>query len=395
MEATDTNEEIDLRLEKLIESHVSSLRADFRRLLDDLPVQESPPQEAADGLDHAEALAQLKRSVEKIHAAGNQREMAYRLLDAAGYQAGRTALFLTRGDTCVGFEARAFNQEGVPFDQVRLSPEEGDPLRAALLGQETMHIHGSSLAGSCLAPWLAESEAQQVCLSPVVVGGQTVAILYADSGVSPEASVIHPESIEILTSVAGMYLERLRRPAPGASESEPDSACATASDTDAAETQTDIPEPEFATQAIVPEPQEDLPLEIPVAEPETPTFDASATVALSDTQDFATEEATPASDTEAEPLAAGVPDLQPEPLFAEDAQRFARLLVSEIILYNEAQVKAGQKKADLLKRLKEPIQRSRQSYLDRFGAQSISCFDEELVRTLAQGDPALLGMSGA
>ena len=419
MEATDINEEFDLRLEELIESHVSSLRTDFRRLLDDLPVQASSPEEAADASDHAAALAQLKLSVDTIHAAGNQREMAYRLLDAAGHQAARAALFLTRGETCVGFEARAFNHEGVPFDQMSISPEEGDPLRDALLGQETMHLHGSSLAGSCLAPWLAESEAQQVCLAPVVVGGQTVAILYADSGESTEAGGIHPESIEILTSVAGMFLERLRRPAPPASQDETATAGASSPDSAQPEPQPDSPDNVLAAHAVEPEPHADIPEEIPAApslevvdlaatqmvatsaqeatptaEPATPAFDASATVALDDMPGFATEEAIPPADDMAA-AAAGVPDLQPEPQIDEDAQRFARLLVSEIVLYNEVQVKAGQKKGDLMRRLKEPIQRSRQSYLERFGSQAISCFDEELVETLAQGDPSLMGVSGA
>jgi hypothetical protein len=382
VEATDINEELDLRLEKLIESHVSNLRADFRRLIDDFPVHASSPEEATDARNHAEALAQLKRSVDTIHAAGGQREMAYRLLDAAGHQAARAALFLTRGETCIGFEARALNREGLPFDQMRVSPEEGDPLRDVLLGQETVHLNGSSLAGSCLAQWLAGSEAQQVCLAPIVVGGQTVAILYADSGESTEAGGIHPESIEILTSVAGMFLERLRRPASTASRSESTGAGAS------------IPNSALAAPAAEFESAPDSRVEMAeapafetadhAATQVVTTFDAGATVALSDMPEFA-----------AVPVPAGIPDLQPEPLVDEDAQRFARLLISEIVLYNEAQVKAGQKNADLLSRLREPIHRSREAYLDRFGSQAISCFDEELVRTLARGNPNLLGMSRA
>jgi hypothetical protein len=62
-----------------------------------------------------------------------------------------------------------------------------------------------------------------------------------------------------------------------------------------------------------------------------------------------------------------------------------------VVLYNEAQVKAGQKNADLLSRLKEPIGRSREAYEERFGARTLNYFDEELVRTLAGGNPSLLG----
>lgn len=79
----------------------------------------------------------------------------------------------------------------------------------------------------------------------------------------------------------------------------------------------------------------------------------------------------------------------------EDAKRFARLLVSEIKLYNEAQVSAGREKKDLYDRLKEDIERSRRMYQDRvpFNIHSTTnYFYEELVRTLANGDPSLLGM---
>jgi hypothetical protein len=79
----------------------------------------------------------------------------------------------------------------------------------------------------------------------------------------------------------------------------------------------------------------------------------------------------------------------------EDAKRFARLLVSEIKLYNEAQVSAGREHKDLYERLKDDIERSRKMYQDRVPSNIQSAsnyFYEELVRTLANGDPSLLGM---
>ena len=79
----------------------------------------------------------------------------------------------------------------------------------------------------------------------------------------------------------------------------------------------------------------------------------------------------------------------------EDAKRFARLLVSEIKLYNEAQVSAGREKRDLYERLKDDIERSRRMYTERVPYHihsTTNYFYEELVRTLANGDPTLLGM---
>jgi len=80
----------------------------------------------------------------------------------------------------------------------------------------------------------------------------------------------------------------------------------------------------------------------------------------------------------------------------QDAKRFARLLVSEIDLYNKAKVADGRKEKNLYEVLKTDIERSRQTYEKRFGktvAKQVDYFHEELIRTLAKNDPSLLGAS--
>jgi hypothetical protein len=76
------------------------------------------------------------------------------------------------------------------------------------------------------------------------------------------------------------------------------------------------------------------------------------------------------------------------------ARRYARLLVSEIKLYNEPAVRVGRQKHDLLDRLRPEIERARRLYEERVppavGARA-AYFQQELVQTLADGDPALLG----
>jgi hypothetical protein len=78
----------------------------------------------------------------------------------------------------------------------------------------------------------------------------------------------------------------------------------------------------------------------------------------------------------------------------QGARRYARLLVSEIKLYNEAAVKTGRERRDLLERLRPEIARARRLYEERvptsLGARS-QYFQQELLHTLADGDPALLG----
>jgi hypothetical protein len=77
-----------------------------------------------------------------------------------------------------------------------------------------------------------------------------------------------------------------------------------------------------------------------------------------------------------------------------DARRFARLLVSEIKLYNATKVNEGRRNFDLYDRLREEIDRSRKVYDKRVLPSVASRFDyfyDELVQTLAEGDPAKLG----
>ena len=77
-----------------------------------------------------------------------------------------------------------------------------------------------------------------------------------------------------------------------------------------------------------------------------------------------------------------------------DARRFARLLVSEIKLYNEQAVSAGRERGDLYDRLREAIDRSREMYEKRVKPAVASKFDYfhyELVNGLAEGDQEKLG----
>jgi len=79
-----------------------------------------------------------------------------------------------------------------------------------------------------------------------------------------------------------------------------------------------------------------------------------------------------------------------------DARRFARLLVSEIKLYNEQKVKEGREARDLYERLREAIDRSREMYDKRVQppvAAKFDYFHYELVSTLAEGEQAKLGGS--
>jgi len=79
-----------------------------------------------------------------------------------------------------------------------------------------------------------------------------------------------------------------------------------------------------------------------------------------------------------------------------DARRFARLLVSEIRLYNEQKVVEGREAGEIYESLKEAIDRSREMYDKRVLPEVASRFDYfhyELVNNLADGDEEKLGAS--
>jgi hypothetical protein len=114
----------------------------------------------------------------------------------------------------------------------------------------------------------------------------------------------------------------------------------------------------------------------------------------------------PPTDPEVQPLLADLADAPrrelsegEQPVSAEvgrwhdDARRFASLLVSELMLYNEEAVIQGRRNRDLRQRLGTEIDRSRQAYASRVSpeiARSTSIFDDELIRVLAEGDASLI-----
>src|SRR5437016_5818232 len=95
------------------------------------------------------------------------------------------------------------------------------------------------------------------------------------------------------------------------------------------------------------------------------------------------------------PVADSLPQMAPEEADVHrKAQRFARLLVDEIKLYNQAKVAEGRKHKDVYDRLKDDIEKSRATYRKRYGntaAASGDYFDNELVRSLAEDDSSIMG----
>ncbi len=131
----------------------------------------------------------------------------------------------------------------------------------------------------------------------------------------------------------------------------------------------------------------------PAASPTAAAADDTASAAVS-----ATPEVRPPSDLQGPGWAFAstrVPVAPNDEALHEEARRLARLLVSEIKLYNEEQVEEGRRKRDIYERLREDIDRSRQMYEERVEQRILKTTDyfyQELVRILASGDARALGI---
>jgi hypothetical protein len=78
----------------------------------------------------------------------------------------------------------------------------------------------------------------------------------------------------------------------------------------------------------------------------------------------------------------------------EEARRLARLLVTEIKLYNEEKVREGREQNNLVDQLRDDLERSRRIYEERIDEEirgETDYFQEECVRILAGGDSTALG----
>jgi len=311
----------------------------------------------------------------KMAASKRSRRAADRWVDAAATQASRSALILARGACLTGFDSRGPIHGTAPLSSFQWTPADGDPLGEAARAGRTLHLLGADLAGTSLGEWMGADLPLQACLAPVVVSDRTVAVLYADSGPegSPGVSQFQPEAFDILASVAALSLDRLR-PAP--TPAPPVAAPAA---------QRPVPMAAAPPLASIP-----APAPVPAPRPAPRHAVSMGTIPLSTPDPLPAPLAGPSPDAT---VRLRVPDLKEvaDPR-DEEARRFARLLASEIFLYNEVLVRQGQQHADIATRLREPIERSREAFRERCGAGPRErLFEAEMVRALAQGDPSLMG----
>ena len=378
-------------------------------------------------------IALLKAAVDDIDNQRSQADILNTLVNRAATFTPRLAFFVVKNERATGWRARGL--EGtVGDDAVReiSLPLEADTLlsRAANSRSTWSGAPGTNADDHQLISKLGDEAPQRMVAIPLIARDKCVAVLYADSA-ALEPDAINLEALETLVRVTSMSVEllALKRPAPrpveraaqpstGAQAAQPASVSVEAP-TESAEEVSAQPrdiEPassaaEAATHepALVAEPHEERGIEPafgaevsrqPVA-PETETGGERATPAA-----VASEPAGQTGGSSA-PVAAPLGGSsrrsegelpievgEEERRYHNDARRFARLLVSEIKLYNEQKVRDGREQGNLYERLREEIDRSRQMYDKRVAlnvATRYDYFHHELVNTLAEGNADKLG----
>ncbi len=395
-------------------------------------------------------VAVIKRAVEEIERQQSHADILGSLLTGAAQFAERAALFVIRNEQAIGWrECEAGDPANFELIGGVSLPLSADTLlgRAAHSRSTWNGAPGSNSEDSLLIDQLG-GDPQTVAAVPLVVRGKVVAVLYADS-VSHDSNAVNVDALELLARVAAMAVNLASAPRalPEPQTDEPEAVTPTAvaepAYTPEIEPQTTeviaapvVEEvsteptaehvPEVIAAPVVEEVSTDPTAERvpeviaapaveevsaqrepePLARPEEAAAETSAPKPI--TAAPAIETGAPSFTTQyAAPLGSarryGVsePDLpidvgEEERRLHNDARRFARLLVSEIKLYNEPKVKDGRSNGDLYDRLREDIDRSRQMYNKRVAppvAARHDYFHQELVNTLAEGDPAKLGDS--
>ncbi len=282
-----------------------------------------------------------------------------------------------------------------------------------------------------ISEWLeGETIPDEAVLLPISLRGKLMGMIYIDHDDDDPWNV---EAAQALNAVACWLIDTLRHRAivPTPTLAEVTSSASIPMDSEVAEIFAPPPEPEAVEIDYDFEP-EPPPV---VDEAADAGFDPSATVRVERGEKLGPPEISPKpggrpppppeSEATVEPQApaaeaksAAPPPMQPveppsaapEPIATdvgsierspeeetrhEEARRFARLLVSEIKLYNEDEVERGRVEKDLGERLKDDIERSREMFEKRISAEvrdGQNHFRDELVRILADGDADALGM---
>jgi len=336
----------------------------------DVLAQQPPAAGAAD-------YSGLKASIAAIEKGTNLSEVLTQLLGEATHHVERAAMFIVKNNAAVGWHARGFDHpEAVKAVTIPLSAD--TVFRLAHGARSATRAHASHSPATAQALARLGGAPQGMLAVPLILRDKVAAILYCDT-MQDEMPAGTADLVEVLVVFAGKVIDVLSAAPKSAT-----AAAAGGTSPGLRPAAAAAPAPDSGTGpgarvggTIKPQPAP--------APPRPPTAPPLRPAAFTPS---------PPPAPAAAPAAARPAPAPEDQKAHEDAKRFARLVVSEIKLYNEAKVTEGRKTRDIYERLKEDIERGRQMYSDRVPApirDASDYFQDELVRILAGGDAAALG----
>ncbi len=353
-------------VEKLVAEVLESYFPKIQQELTDRVLDQVEPQSGTPGLVDGGADDLLK-AITLIHGGTTQKEILRALLDATTNYCGRAALFVMKAGAATGWQGRGFDNND-DIKDFALDVKATAPAQV-LQNRTAVNCHIAETDAKFISQFGAPSK-DAALLLPLHLKDKIAALVYADGGMDG-GGALDAAALELIVAATSAWLEVASLRKHAAKEGSADSAVESApvpvqtvssySDPFAGHA------PMHAGRAAAPE----------AAEPVI----AAAAAAGAGTA------AAPAKDAFAQ--------MSPEDAeIHRKAQRFARLLTDEIKLYNQAKVAEGRKHKDLYDRLKEDIEKSRVTYVKRYGntvAASGDYFNNEIVRSLAEDDVSLMG----
>lgn len=362
----DESQIIEKVIAEVMESHLPQMKRELAERLR----QEAVPQLSSSSSQESGA-GELLKAVSAIHTGTTQKEILRALLDGTTQFCGRAALFVVKSGAANGWQGRGFENS----DEIKdFALDVSNGTVAQVLETHAVTNCKSGEMDSKFVEHFASPADEKVLLMPLLLKDKVAALVYADGG-SQATGKLDQAALELLVATTGAWLEVASLRKHAAKES------ATERETQAA--------PEVQQVASYSDPfAAHAPHHVMAAEAGAESATASEAVVSSET-------------VVSGAAAAAAPALDPfANMSAEDAdvhrkaQRFARLLIDEVKLYNQAKVAEGRKKKDLYDRLKEDIEKSRSTYLKRYGntvAASGDYVNAEIVRSLAGDDESVLG----
>ena len=293
--------------------------------------------------------AALQKAISAIQAGTNQKEILRALLENTVLYSGRAALFVVKNGVASGWQGIAFsNNDAIKDFTLDLDCNLG----ARAMESRTSETGSAEDMDTRFTAKFGQPTGEAGLL-PLLLKDKVSALVYADSGT--EGGTFDAAALDVLVRATSAWLEVIAQRKQAQKDGTPE------------------PEMHAAAPAVNDPFAAHAPMHSkPQAEP-APMAAMSAAAASG-----GSTSAPSAEDAE----------------IRKKAQRFARLLIDEIKLYNHAKVSEGRKHKDLYDRLKEDIEKSRSTYQKRYGntaAGAADYFSQELIRSLAEDDVSLLG----